>query len=134
LATFEARFELMLLVILMNTGEPVLTALRVVAFSFGLSMTFGRLRLSIGDGCWFIVYVWGGVGIGGRSASVEGRGELRVEGAYVVTLNREGGWTYDSSPVEKETSLNASRKLRSIVPAESFCRCVWTSVGKSPRT
>lgn len=46
---FDKRFEATLLVMLMKTGEPTLTALRVVALGF--SPTFGRFRFTIGDGC-----------------------------------------------------------------------------------
>lgn len=42
-------------VMLMKTGEAGagLTALRVVAF--GESVTLGRLRFRIGEGCWVVV-------------------------------------------------------------------------------
>jgi DNA-binding transcriptional ArsR family regulator len=69
-----------------------------------------------------MVAVWrerGVEGTGGGGMSAEARGELSaLEVAYVVTLNRDGGWVYVSE-VGKD-SFNASRKLRSIVSAESF--------------
>lgn len=52
----EARFESGAVeLILMKTGEAGagLTAFRVVAL--GESVTFGRLRFSIGEGCWVVV-------------------------------------------------------------------------------
>lgn len=59
--------------------------------ALGDSLTLGRLRFRIGDGCCVVVKFCGGVGMGGRSISADGRGEDRSEGAYVVTLNRDGG-------------------------------------------
>jgi hypothetical protein len=89
------RFVATLLVMLINTGEEGVD-LRDV--DLDESPIFGRLRLRIGvagvgvGGSWALER-WGGVGIGGRLLSVEGRGEppVAVEVAYVVTLNRDGG-------------------------------------------
>lgn len=89
----DARFsEMDEVFMLMKTGEDGLTAFRGTE-DLGLSpTTWGRLRFRIGDGA-LVVYSWGGLGIGGRSkVSVEGRGVVWAsDGAYVVTLKREGG-------------------------------------------
>ena len=91
------RLVAMLLVILINTGDDGSLELRDVDF---VSPIFGRLRFRIGvagivGGGSCALYGQGGVGRGGRLLSVEGRGEppSPVEVAYVVTLNRDGGWT-----------------------------------------
>jgi hypothetical protein len=51
----DPRLEAIDEVMLMKTGEDGATALRVV--DLGDSTTFGRLRLTMGDGCCLVVYV-----------------------------------------------------------------------------
>lgn len=81
MATLEARFVGILLLILMKIGdEGELIAFRVVAL--GVVTTRGRFRLRIEEGSFCDVNSGGGVGRGGCSeVSMDGRAELFSEGA-----------------------------------------------------